>query len=722
MNQISGRQIPWLKQSEPEPVTLRESDLDLMVLVRLIRRRFTLIVAVVVVISVLALPSIMSMTPQYRAEARFLIAPVLSVEVDEPTPGFDLFDEVERLRARSVVEKVVNQFNLQDDPEFNLNRVPPSRLSVAAAAVRNFFAGTADTAPAPTPEEELENTVRSVNNHLSAWRQTDSIMQIAFVSTDPQLAADVPNAIIKAYVEDSKIQRDARISEAISQLETRIIDQRARLDAAKADITALRASQAVLGNDRETSADLNQILLLNQQLAQVQSRRADLNATIATVDAALSEGGPAPLNETDTLIELRQSLQQQKRELARLTSQFGEAYGGVQTQRAQVAELEDSIKRELQGWADSMRVQLAHLDSEEAAIAQQRLAAQGQLSQLSVAELEMTNLIKRADTQTNLLDTSQQQLLRLKTSLSRPPLTVELLSPATVPLWAEGHGRKVYLLLVMIGAGMFGLTLAGVLELTDRTLRSQQQLDGQPGVVSVGMLPHSDGPVGKYWRVPTDPRLQLAARNVLSAIETANGGLFPGSLMITTTQPHEGAHFVAEALGQQLAAAHEPVMFVDTMPQPGPFRLGRRDGGTPGLAEFLRGEARLSDLIKKDDTTGHVHLSRGTGSLPPLYDGGQISDLIEAAGKENMSVVFICPPALESASVVQVAGAVDRVLLVMRWGKTPRNLIPLALDRLGAGRGDRIMTLINRVQPKQHARYTFRDSQAFPSRGRAEVW
>ena len=716
MNQISGNSIAWLKTTEPDAITPTANDLDLMVLVRLVRRRLGVILGVTALVTLLSLPYILSMVPVYQAEARFLVTPVLSVEDGQPAEVFVMSDEVERLRARTVVERVVDRLNLTGKPEFNPALAPVTGLSRLHQRI-----SPADAGPTP-PGDATSRAVAAVYGRLSVWRQTENILQLTFRSTDPEVAAAVPNAIIASYVDEVTAHRDARVTEALDQLRLRAQDQAARTAQARADIAALRTAQAGVAGGSDAAADETQLTMLNQQLADLQARRADLAATVATVEANLNDNGPAPLNETAAVTQLRQSLDRQERDLAHLTSLFGDGYGGVQTQRAQVADLKDAIRRELSNWAASMRAQLVHIDQEEAALQAKRGTAQGQLTRLSAGELDMANLVARADDQATKLDTVNDQIRLLETVLRRPAVNVDVLTPAAVPLWPEGRGRKVYLLIAILGGAVLGLTCAGVLDLTDRTVRSPRQLAADPSVLPVGLLPQSRRTGRARTRPATDTRLTHAADRLVRGIAASSGGEFPRSLLITATRRGDGCRFVAAAIGQALSANGRQILIVDTLPQRRRFGLSQAKDKRAGFAEYLRGQVNIDAAMRRDPATGQMKMSRGTGPLPPLYDDAPIKALIAAAAARGLCVVIIGTPPRDSVSVDRIAGAVSQVLLVTRWGRTPRDLVAQTLDELREQHIGRILTVINRVKPRRYALYNVHAPTLLTGPKRSNSW
>lgn len=722
MNQATRYKAPPLDFSSPEPVELREADLDLSSVLRLIRRRIRFIGVVAAALTLLILPLIMMLQPVYRGEARFLIQPPLVADPAAAKPGFNLDDEVQRVTSRAIADHIVQQFDLTSRPEFNPNLKPASILSKLVGAARVRLLGqSASPAPRPDPAEAV---LAAFYDRLVVQRQTDSIMQISFRSTDPQLAADVPNAMVEAYLADRRAFHDARIAQAMDQVDARLAAQQARADAATAAVNAFQNQNGVTSAGHVVDIQTNQLVLLNAQRADLQKRRIELQSKIASVEAALAGDGPAPLEEPDSLIQLRQSLQQEKNELTRLSSRFGDGFAGVQTQRARIAGLETAIRAELTAWGQSLKAQLVQLGDEEAQAAASDVAAQGALSRTSIAEMQLTDLVRRASVQTQILEAIQAEKSQLEGLRTQPVFDLEMLSPATVPIWPEGRSRKVYLMLAAFAAVVVAVTAAGLLELTDRTLRSPQQLQGEPGLVAIGLLPvparrgHSDGGLD----AAPDARLAEALRGVILAMENDNGGVLPASLMITTARPDEGADRVAYGLAHAMADSGHNVLIVDALTPNSQFRLGRKRNVEPGLAEYLRHEHPLAKLATHSKIPGVEVLHHGNGPLAPLVDTTAIEAILDLAAAFGQIVIFVCPPVLNNTSALRIASAVRRVLLVIDWGATPRESVLLSAQRLRVARIDRILTLLNRVQPKQHALYPYRDAAAFADPGSAPGW
>lgn len=725
MNQLNRYRPAQLEFSAPEPAEVRESDLDLTMIVRLIRRRIWFIAILTVTLTLLALPLIMMLKTVYKAEARFLIQQPISPDAAGAKSAFNLEDEIQRVSARAVADRVVASFDLASRPEFNRELQPVSSLSKLMSGIKAMVPGREAVQPTAKPDA-AQSVIAAFYDRLSVSRQADSIMQISFTSMDPQLAADVPNAMMDAYVADRKAFHEARIEEALTLVEARLAAQQALVDKAAATVSEFQKQNGVTSAGHGVDLQTNQLALLNAQQADLRKRRSELESNISAVEAALSGNGPPPLNETEALIQLRQSLQQEQNELTRLRTRFGDGFAGVQTQRARITSLEEAIQKELKAWGLSMRAQLAQLGTEESQLAASDTAAQGALSKTSIAELQLADLVRRAGIQTQILEGIEAEKTQLDGLRKQPVFDLELLTPATRPLWPEGHGKKIYLVLAFLASAVLAVTLAGIGELTDRTVHSHQQLAGEPGLVPIGMLPASgrrqpDQNLGEAHYKP-DSQLKEALRGTVLAMENENGGVVPGSLMITTSRPGEGVSFVANGLAHELVEGGHNVLIVDAVTPPDRLRLLRQPTGRPGLAEYLRHEMPLAELVADLDCKGLHILERGNGPLTPLTDAERIEHILDYGAAFGLLVIFVCPPVLNNTSAMRIAAVVQRVILVIGWGATPRDSVVLTAQRLRAGHVDRVLTLLNRVHPKRHALYPYRDAPAFSVQSAAAGW
>jgi protein-tyrosine kinase len=130
-----------------------------------------------------------------------------------------------------------------------------------------------------------------------------------------------------------------------------------------------------------------------------------------------------------------------------------------------------------------------------------------------------------------------------------------------------------------------------------------------------------------------------------------------------------------------------------------------------GLAQVVEGKAELSQAIVRYE--GVSVLCAGTeapgGADPaPLLRSARLAATVEAMRSAFSLVILDAPPALSLADAGPLVSIADGLVLVVRAGETPRELVRVAMDALP----DRLLGIVlNGVAEPGYARY-LRDEAA----------
>ena len=241
-------------------------------------------------------------------------------------------------------------------------------------------------------------------------------------------------------------------------------------------------------------------------------------------------------------------------------------------------------------------------------------------------------------------------------------------------------------------AGVAGAVLR---DRADTTIRSAETLREVAGGTALGA-------------VADDGRIELGVRGDAPAAEAfrriranqryAEGGdALPSSVVVTSALPGEGKTTVACNLAVSLAEAGWRVVLVDADLRGSPLasRLGIEEAA--GLAEVLGGERTLDEVLWQ----------WGAGSLHVLPRGaapGNPGELVASRGmadtlrdlRERADIVLIDTPAvLATTEAAVLARACAGALLVTRHGRTRREDVAEAVDRLRTVRARVLGSVLN---------------------------
>lgn len=166
-------------------------------------------------------------------------------------------------------------------------------------------------------------------------------------------------------------------------------------------------------------------------------------------------------------------------------------------------------------------------------------------------------------------------------------------------------------------------------------------------------------------------------------------GTPPRSIMVSSAIPGDGKSFVSTNLAISIAQGieeHVLLMDCDMRRSTTHTLLGFEDN-IPGLSDFLGNRRPLEFLLKKTAVEKLTLLPCGTQALNPaeLLSSQAMKDLFEEVKNRyaDRYIIVDTPPPQLTAETTAIANYVDAILVVVRYGVTPKNLVKDLLDKLG---------------------------------------
>lgn len=162
----------------------------------------------------------------------------------------------------------------------------------------------------------------------------------------------------------------------------------------------------------------------------------------------------------------------------------------------------------------------------------------------------------------------------------------------------------------------------------------------------------------------------------------------PRCIMITSAVPGEGKSFVSANLAVSIAQnIDEHVLLVDCDIRKPTIHSVFGFDDVQGLSEYLSKGIALSSLLIKTDLNKLTLLPAGNPPPNPaeLLSSQQMSELIKEV-KERYNdryIIIDSPPPQLTAETSAIARQVDGVILVVKYGCTPRHIVAELIDILG---------------------------------------
>jgi len=354
--------------------------LDLRVLLSILRRRKWLILGLVVLAVVGASLYVAQLTPLYRAEAVIAVAPdrtkVLDVDQvvgDLPGDFLTLQTEAARIASRAVALRAVDRLNLVADARFNPNLPRPadadSGFSLSGLLNEGLvLIGLREPAPPPpeTPPVVIadpallrEHMASRFMGGLSVFNgERSRLINVQYVSADPQFAALAANAVTLSYIEGQleNIGGETTRAEGVVQEKVAALEQ--ELVAAERRLESFRAEHG-LTTVGDASLQAQQLTNLNGDLVQARNRLTEQLVRYQQVEGMLKNGGSVESAAAVMDASLIQSLRLQEievnREIAEYATKYRESHPTMIEARARQKEIQAKIWSEIRRTASMLK-------------------------------------------------------------------------------------------------------------------------------------------------------------------------------------------------------------------------------------------------------------------------------------------------------------------------------------------------------------------------------
>jgi len=237
--------------------------------------------------------------------------------------------------------------------------------------------------------------------------------------------------------------------------------------------------------------------------------------------------------------------------------------------------------------------------------------------------------------------------------------------------------------------------------------------------------------------VSGDMRLELASLNrkppmgAESFVATMNSLLFTGgsrsggtTLVVTSPEVGDGKTTVTSNLAIALSRINKQVLVIDgDMRRPAMHRVFDVDGGERGLIEFLSGDEKATDseLDRLIRNTSIENLSFLPSGSPDSFDSRllhrrRMRELVQICAKRFDFVLIDTPPMMHISDARVWARLADKVVLVLRAGRTTREIAMAACHALTEDQTPVGGVVLNHWEPGKSSRYSRYRSYAYYAR------
>jgi len=709
-----------------------------------LRRKWILIWSIVLITTLSAAISLV-LTPRYTAILEIYFEADNPAVVDfeaaltgQPQDAAAILSEIQVLKSRRLARRVIDKLSLDQDPEFNPALMPEG----LAQRLKGFVTGLFEKIPflredLDTQDGNQWNLTEQQRRSMEMERVVDKFVKqlgveqvgasrvasVSFEAESPVIAANGVNSLAEYYLVERLESRFENARRASTWLAERVQELREQVETSEKLVEDYRKKHNLL-QGAQTSLVTEQISDLNAQLTDAKIQLAEAEANYSQARSLLRGGGgltsAIQVLESDLIQYYREQEADLERREAELNQQYGPRHPLMINLKAEKARFRKTVELEVRKIADALQnsVEIARL--RKASIEKNLAALKEEMTTANEAGVRMNSLERDAEANRVLLERFQVAFMEANAQEDADAQApgARIISMAAIPELPSYPQKKLIVAVGFVAATIIGVLLIFGVERLESGYRSSEQIErdtGIPVIAHVPIVPRAkilaDGLAGYILRRPNSAYAE-SIRSLFTNVLLSHSDQSPRTLFVSSSEPGEGKSMISLSLARMQAKSDRRVILVDT-----DFRRSRIAGELSletdyGLSDVLRGKVPIADAIVRDTASGADILTTGAydEDMSLLKYADQISALLDRLKQNYDLVVIDSAPILSVSDSKVVAKMADHTILVVRWGKTRREVVSYVVEQMDTV-GTRVSGIVlSMIDLKKHARYKYGDS------------
>jgi capsular exopolysaccharide synthesis family protein len=703
----------------------------------LLKRRW-LITAVAVTGAVIVTVRTFMQTPIYMSTAvvqihRGKINLVGDVMTRDTWAGYNEFYPTQQrvLTSRTLAYRVVDHLQLWNHPYFRGGRVIEGE-------------------PTPEARESLAGALGRMLQ-VSQLRNTQ-LMEVSFVSPEPELCALLANALVNQYIAFSGETESGVAKNTASFIREQIEKLQAEIQQKQKLLQEYSQRQDIVMVDQKENIVIQQLEDLNKQLTQAQGERAGAEARYRS----LQEANPASLTEVannGSIQSVKQQVAALQKQYAELSTKFQPDWPEMQRLASAIEEGQRRLERETQEVAGkvtaSARMEYQAALKRESLLKEQMEKQKQEAQGLNLLAADYNRVKAELDSQTQML----QQLLRRhsETGLNaelgeRQQVNVRVVEEALVPKAPFKPNRRRDILLGTLLALALAVGLAFFLDYWDTSIYTVEDLRRHVPLPYLGMIPRNTTSAGQlagginqalkllppgvselgrralgpgatsrtsYLPVPRepsdtshDPLLAERFKFLRGSLLLSTPGAPPKVVLVTSPDKHAGKTFVTCNLAISLAELGKRVLLIDADLRNPHVHRAFQIRNKVGLTNVLTGQKDVAQGCVYSTHVSNVFVLLAGPHSPSsaeLLASDTMAETLRRCAEHFDFVLLDSAPLLPVFDTHVLTQRAEAVLLVVRSGNTSRYAVKSSVELIERVGGKLTGVVLNDVNLGDYA-------------------
>ncbi len=695
---------------------MEEKEIHLRDYLKIIYKRRYTVYTFFIVVFVVVLIGTLSSKPVYKASTKVLIEKVEPYNLSMMYPYYTPYDpefyetQYQLIKSKSVAEKVVKMLSLESTYE-------------------RYFKDSGN----PFGEDDKISKTEILADIITAGIvvtpvKNSKIVNISFMSPNPEFAQIVANTVAKAYIEEILDMKMSASRYSLEWMTKKAEEEKAKLERSEKALQEYMKSHDIVTLQDKVAIIPEKLSEFNAQLINAETKRKGLETIynkVMNVSSNLKEAETVPVIASDPTIQsLRTQILEAERNIEELSKKYGKKHPVMIRAEEELRVLqqkrEEEIKRVIKSIKNEYEIAKFNEDS------LRRMLANTKAEALNLNEkfIKYSVLTREVETNRQLYDALIKRIKEQSVTEEIQTVNVWVIEEAEKPT-APVKPRKLLNIILGLIVGLFGgIGMAFFIEYLDNTIKTPEDVETKIGVPVLGTIPLLEAKEENITEmIIREPQSVYAEsyKTVRTAVMLSSSVKPPKNLLITSMGPDEGKTVTSVNLAITIARSGYSVLLIDSDLRKPRIHTIFGLNNLSGLSTFLAGATPNIKTVFKTPFTNLTVIP--AGPVPPnpseLLGSNRMKEMIKILDQSFDILIFDSPPLLTVSDSLILSRLLDGTIIVIKAGKTTFDLVNKGLKMLkGRREGDTetkvLGVVVNSYDIKKGDTYYFKYYSYYP--------
>jgi capsular exopolysaccharide synthesis family protein len=603
-----------------------------------------------------------------------------------------LATQIKLIQSDSVLRPVVQRYHLRD-----LGKQGQDASSEAAIRIQRT----------PVALSNLKVT-RPPNTYL---------LLISYRSPDPDMAANVANAVTTSYLQRTFEIRYRATADLSTFMEKQLEELRAKMERSGMALAQFERELNVINPEEKTSILSSRLLQLNTEYTNAETERVKKEAAWQSIQTGTLEAAQVS-TQGDSLKVIQTRLDDATQKFAEVMARVGKNHPDYRKAAAEVAELQRQFQAARTSIVRRVETEYKEAVNREAMLQKAVAENKAEFDKLNARSFEYQALKREADADRGLYEELVRKIKEAGINSGFQNSSIRIADAALPGLNPVYPNTRLNLTLALLFATLLAVGAAVLSDVLDNTIRDPEQARVMLGTEVMGSLPMVKPWRGRLISVSSNGagKSKALAKGGHSAVQASTGyeeavrtlrnsillSTFDHplkSLMVSSASPSEGKTTIAVHLAIAHAQQKHKTLLIDgDLRRPGIHtKLGLTAGS--GLATALMNGLCWQNKVIQPAGVPDLYVLPAGPSSRRCADliGAKLKEILAQAEAEYDLVIVDAPPILGFPEPLQMAAAADGVVMVAVAGETNRKALDIALSTLRRLRANVLGLVLNEI-------------------------